>query len=741
MDLRRFLSELKDRNVVRMGGVYTVTAWGIFQVAKTVFETFELPKWISASTLILLAVGLPVVLVFSWAFVLGPKGLVRRSHAPDGPTRKMNWMDWGALAAVAAVVIVAVGSAVGLISSLGAGGLRPGPPSKSVAVLPFASFSSGQESEYFADGLTEEVINSLAQVPELKVAGRTSAFYFKGRNQDLREIGKQLGVAHVVEGSVRRSGARLRVTCQLISVKNGYHVWSQTYDRTMDDAFAIQSEIADGVADALKVELHAGSTAPRDRDPEAYALEVVAKGQVRHMGLAQLQSAQAIYKRLIEMEPDNASAHAGYAYATAYLVQNHLQGDFLPAVRQAESEIATALKLDPKSSSAYVARGLLSAIRFIREGDPDAEVAAEAAYKRAVDLAPRDPEALSLYGDFISRRRPAEAVPYLRRALEIDPLDRIASNALGGALFGIGQLEEAEARYRANIERFPDYIDSKEQLADLLLEEGRLDEAATWYQLAAKPQTDPAASLALANVYYNLGMPREAEAAFAPWRPKPVIGPVVEAVEYVVVGDYPRLMSFVRARLAEPEPDPLWRSVAVLAGAMTGEFEYARSQLLIIAPQVFEPMPKVSPRLANDTVGAAYVLERTGDRGQSTRLLQATIAATEPQPGLRQTHARRVARIKAFAMLGQKDRALAELREAIDNGYRQIYDIDAFTRLDDYPMVANLRADPAFRAMIVEIEADNARMRAALAGRAGRPAPPPVQSAPRRQQTAAFYPA
>ncbi len=728
LDIRLFLSELKKRNVVRVAGVYTVTAWGGFQVAKTILETLDLPKWISALILMLLVLGLPIVLLLSWAFELAPDGSIRRTSASEGdePKRRLNWMDWAALAAIIVVAIVFAATTLGLVGSLGRdgpAGLQMAASNKSVAVLPFANFSNAQDAEYFADGLTEEVINSLAQVPDLKVAGRTSAFYFKGRNEDVREIGRKLNVAHVVEGSVRRSGNRLRVTCQLISVKNGYHLWSETYDRTMDDAFAIQTEIADGVAEALKVELHAGGAVrPAPRDPEVYRLEVVAKGQLRRMGKAQVQSAQAIYKRLIEMEPNNAEVHADYAYATAYLVQNHLEGDFLPSVRDAQAQIAKALELDPKSSSAYVAKGMLNAILFIREGRQSAEIEAEAAYRRAVELAPRDPEALSLLGDFISGRKPQEAVIYLRRALEIDPLDRIANNALAGSLVATDHLAEAEQRYRSNVELFPDFVDSKEQLADLLLQEGKLDQSAIWYEKAAAPHTDPAASLALANVYYNLGMPRQAEVVLDAWKAHPVVGELTTAIRMVVARDYRGLLSLSQAKMAAPDPDPVWRSGVIIAGALTGQFDIAREQLLVEAPDMFKPTPVVSPRLANEAAGAAYIIEQTGDRGQARRILTSLLDVTQPRPGLRQSHPRRIARLKAYVMLGDKDRGLAELRAAIDGGYRQLYDTDGFMRLDDYPMLAPLRDDPRFRGMIAEVEADNAHMRQALLSQSPSPA-------------------
>lgn len=740
LDFRVFLSELKKRNVVRVAGVYTVTAWGGFQVARTIFETLDLPKWISALTLMLLVLGLPIAALGSWAFELGPDGAIRRTSAAaaDAPKRALNWMDWGALAAIVAVAVVFVVTTIGLVGSLGrdgGSGLQMAASSKSVAVLPFASFSAAADSEYFADGLTEEVTNSLAQVPDLKVAGRTSAFYFKGKNEDVREIGKKLNVAHVVEGSVRRSGDKLRVTCQLISVKNGFHLWSETYDRTMDDAFAIQSEIADGVAEALKAELHAGGVDDRQakRDPEAYRLEVVAKGQVRRKGKEPLQSAQAIYKRLIEMEPDNADVRASYAYATAYLTQNYMEGDYHLAVHDAEAQIAKALELDPKSSEAYVAQGMLNAIQFVREGEPRFEIGAEAAYRRAVELAPRDPEALGLLGDFISQSKPAEAVTYLRRALDVDPLDRIANNALASSLVATNRLAEAEQRYRVNVELFPEFVDSKEQLAALLLEEGKLDQAAIWYRLAAAPHTDPAASVALSNVYYNLEMPLEAGQVLEGWKAHPVVGAVATAIRMIVARDYQQLLSFAQGKLAGTEPDPLWQSGVVQGAAMLGKYDLAREQLVAMSPEMFEPQPKVSPSLANEAAAAAFIIGETGDRGQSRRILLALLQATEPRPGLRQPQARRIARLKAYVMLGDKERGLAELRGAIDTGYRQLYDMDSFMRLDLFPMLQPLRNDPRFQGMIGEVQADNARMRAALLAQSP---PPPAEGAVRIARSA-----
>lgn len=711
MDFDRFISELKQRNVLRVAGVYAVAAWGVFSIAKEVFEVLDYPREAAAAILALAALGLPVAIGLSWLYERGPDGRFRRTRrSGEGePRKKLNLIDWAFLGAIAAMMVVFIASAIGLGAALQGGAAR-----KSVAVLPFASFSSVADTQYFADGLTEEVINSLAQVEDLRVAGRTSAFYFKGKDQDMREIGRMLNVSHLVEGSVRRDGEKLRVTAQLINARDGYHLWSETYDRTMDDAFAIQEEIAEGVAEALKAELKAGRRPPAPRrDPALYEREMVAIGKMGEKGYQNVLDAQAIFKELSEKQADVARHHANYAFTTAYLAQNHLEGDFLPSIRLAEAEIATALKLDPKNARAYMAKGMVAAVRFIRESRQSAEVETEAAYRRAAELAPRDGEIQALYGDFLDNTgKSLEAKAVLRRALELDPLNRIARNALADAEFRTFEEEKALANFRKNIEDFPDFVDSKEHLASALMELGRFDEAAPLYQGAAAPKTDPAASLALANLYYNLGMTAEAEAEMASWDKHPIVGPLVLAVRMIVGQQWSELLAFSQKELARSDADPIWRDGVMTGAALSGKPQLAREQLLIQAPELFEPDPQVVIRMAPEAVNNAYVIDQAGDRAQARRILARVLAVTEPKAGVRHPNEYRIARVKAYAMLGEKDLALGELRAVIDDGYRQLYDLEIFMRLDAYPMMAPLRSDPRFAAMIREIEADNARMRA-----------------------------
>ena len=719
----RFFSELKERNVIRVGGVYAVTAWALFQVAKTVMETLSLPKWAPALVLVILTLGLPIAMIIAFAFERGPDGKVQRTpdKPADAPRARLGLIDWSVLAGVLVVLAISGLQVAGVIGRGRTAAPSAAPSAapaagESVAVLPFNNFSERQDAEYFADGLTEEVINSLAQIPGLKVAGRTSAFYFKGKNEDLREIGRRLGVSHVVEGSVRREADRLRVTAQLIKVSDGFHVWSQTYDRQMSDGFAIQTEIANSVANTLRLKLEPSAAASdQNRDPEAYRLELVARAEMRRLGLDQLTAARNDYAKLIKLEPDNADAYAGYASATALLAQNHLALDFPSAEAEARAAIAKAMALNPNSPGPYIAQGLLCQVLIVRSDNQPCIAQGEAAFRKAVDLAPKNADALVYYGDVLARRSPRDAADYLKRAVTIDPLNRLGLNSLAQVYAATGQLGEAERLYLSTIGLYPDFVDAKQELGGLYVRQGRLDRAEPWLKAAAAPATDPSAAIELAALYLNLNMPREADAALAPLAAHPFTADIVRAIRLVVGGDYKGLKALAQSRLRNGS-DPIWRSTLTIAAVLTGDNDGARQQMLVLSPELFEPTPTVNGRLASKAVLAALICQRLGDNGQARRILMAMLAQTAPTPGRSLSPDQHVDRARVYAVLGDKEQALKELRAGIDGGYRYLVGFEYFLRLDRDPMLQPLWPDPRFRAMLAEVAADNERMRRALAG-------------------------
>lgn len=266
-----FFGELHRRNVVRVGLAYVVIAWVLAQVAEFAFENFGAPDWVLKTFTIVLLLGLPLALIFAWAFELTPEGVKRekdvdRSASITARTgRKLDFLIIGTLVIALAyfvwdrerlqdaseVVAETEAAQTAVADTSGTGGPSP----RSIAVLPFVNMSSDQDQEWFSDGLTEEILNALARRPELLVTARMSSFYFKGRAEPIPQIAEILGVDHVVEGTVRRDGDQLRITAQLIRAEDGFHLWSQTYDRPVTRVFDVQTEIAESIALVLGVVL------------------------------------------------------------------------------------------------------------------------------------------------------------------------------------------------------------------------------------------------------------------------------------------------------------------------------------------------------------------------------------------------------------------------------------------------------------------------------------------------------
>ena len=338
-----------------MAGLYLVGAWLVVQVVDTVFPAFGLPAWALRGVILLLAIGFLPALMFAWIFELTPQGISLESEpGPDGSAaprtaRRMNLsiavvlllgLAWFGVARHFDAPPGAVGSVEAASQALPPG-VADG--EKSIAVLPFVDMSQAGDQAYFSDGLSEELLNQLAQVPQLKVIARTSSFSFKDRHVDIATIAKALGVAHVLEGSVRKSGNRLRVTAQLIRTSDSTHLWSQTYDRTLAGVFELQDEISGEIVSALKVELlphqQVGNT-QRTSDTEAYEAYLRGMEANRGAGEADNRRAVAAFEQAVALDPGYANAFA--ALALAYNVSGDYAGSADARVEQGRKAAAAA---------------------------------------------------------------------------------------------------------------------------------------------------------------------------------------------------------------------------------------------------------------------------------------------------------------------------------------------------------------------------------------------------------------
>ncbi len=371
-----------------------------------------------------------------------------------GPGRRA-WTDARvSILAWAAVALVALGA--GLWLWLGpqrtGGPPQGGPATASIAVMPFVNMSGDPDNEYFSDGLSEELLSALAQIPELRVAARTSSFQFKGKNEDLRVIGKKLNVASVLEGSVRKAGRHVRITAQLVSAADGFHLWSAEYDRELDDIFAVQDDIARSVSGALKLKLLGNRpTPPRTGNAEAYNLYLQGKYFLDRRTRDDTEKAVSYYEQSLRLDPGYARAWTGLAAAhQAQADRNEIP--IAEGYRKAREEVQKALELEPSLAEAHAELGQ---IRTTYDWD---WAGADVAFKRALELEPGNAtvvrQAARLAGTL---GRFEEALRLDRRAVEMDPLNAPAYKNIGVLSLYVGRLDEAEAAWRKTLEIEPDF--------------------------------------------------------------------------------------------------------------------------------------------------------------------------------------------------------------------------------------------------------------------------------------------
>jgi TolB-like protein len=430
-----FITELRRRNVFKVGLAYVVSAWVLLQVVDLVLENISAPEWVMQVFMLALAIGFPLALLFAWAFEMTPEGIklekdVDKSQSITEQTGQRLMRN----------TAIALGIAVILLLVDKFQGPEPAPPEPaatavpaektitaepatveqevSIAVLPFVDMSPEGDQAYFADGISEEILNVLVKTHSLKVAGRTSSFQFRGRNEDLRTIGEQLGVEHILEGSIRKANNRIRITAQLVKAQDGFHLWSETYDRELTDIFAIQDEIARSITEALALELNLTGEQPTlatvsTGNMEAYDHYLEAKGLIARR--LDFQRAINLLNEAIQLDPDFAPAWAASAQAHSLAIY-YLTVNSEEFKNTAETMARRALEIDPDLATAYSVLGDVYRDRF-------EWAKARENYLHALALNPDDSEANEQYAQMLWRISYFdEALKYSSRAIDLDPL-------------------------------------------------------------------------------------------------------------------------------------------------------------------------------------------------------------------------------------------------------------------------------------------------------------------------------
>jgi len=448
-----FWKELSRRNVVKVGIAYAVAAWLIIHPIDIIFPTLHLPEWTITFVTALFIIAFPFVLIFAWIYEVTPKGLKKTKEVPISKSitqitgRRLNYL-------LAGLLIVAVGLIIfdNFYLDRHASKIEQVPAvtetaktQKTIAVLPFVNLSSDPEQEYFVDGLSEEILNSLAQMPDLTVIARTSSFTFKGSNKKVQEIANELGVENILEGSVRKAGTALRITAQLVRAVDGSHLWSKTYDRELKDIFTIQEDIAGAVTAGLKATLGVGKSLKQlggTDNEKAYELYLIAQGQRGVLDLATSKRALESIDAAIALDPRFSLAWVSKSDCHTSLIQ---LGPKNRAVIEQDAALSAALKaieLEPNLADAYAALGLIRSMRgeFIE---------AALAYDKAYELITGS--SFSNLGNYIGL---LQDVGYFKRAHELleeviksDPLNGGYRVGLAESFGYLSDMQRAEEAY------------------------------------------------------------------------------------------------------------------------------------------------------------------------------------------------------------------------------------------------------------------------------------------------------
>lgn len=705
--------ELKRRNVFRVAIAFVVVAWLVLQLVDILVPMLGLPEWIGRGVFLLLVVLFPVSLVLAWALELTPEGIKLQKHVDRDQSithktgRKLDFIIIGVLIAALSISVY-----------LNFATEHDSPPApipaangvdRSIAVLPFANRSNIETDAFFVDGMHDELLTQLAKISALKVISRTSVMQYRGTTKTIREIGKELGVATLLEGGVQRAGDRIRINVQLIDADADEHLWAETYNRelTASNIFEIQEQIASEIAGALHTALSPAdqkrlSTKPTD-NLVAYEAYMIGRQKLPNRKISEMQEAVVQFKRAIELDENFVLAYVGLA--ETYIILNNAgamsKEDMLQSIRPL---VAKARELDSTLGEVYNIMGGLSEY----EGDFQK---AETYYRKAIELSPGYTVARHwlalLLTNFGGRYSEAEAI--YRRAAELDPLAANVHSNLAFVLSTQGKLEEAMSEARKAIAINPDLIDGYENVGLLLLNgHGDIAESMRWLQQAAA--RDPASGFLVGSVFVALGDFDSAtywHSFFSEAFPDAADGLVLALQLASVSGDEANA-----ARLAEQaltysfDTMNLPQALFVLRNHDIRQNMYG--QALARYGEFFPELTAAEPIVHGSNVMAAVdlipVLRAQGRAEQADRLGQRALALLQSM-SINGFYGNRTLKAEVLALLDDKPAALAALSAAIESGW-VTYWLDL---PDRNPNFESLHDDPRFQSLLDEVRSRIAR--------------------------------
>src|SRR5438046_1557131 len=682
--MNNFFSELKRRNVYKVAVAYAVVGWLLVQVTTQVFPIFEIPNWASRLIVLAIFIGFPIALVIAWAFELTPQGLKRTEDvdlAAQGNRKSHAWIYIVIVGAAFSIGLIFVGRYTARNTSSAArteaatGSLIP---QKSIAVLPVENLSDNKNAAYFADGIQDEILTKLASIADLKVISRTSTAKYKSKPEDLKTVSQQLGVANILEGSVQKAADKVRVNVQLIDARADSHLWAKTYDRDMKDVFAIQSEVAQEIADSLQAKLSPAeaktlATAPT-KNPEAYDLFLKAEYFANQIYSSSAKdpaetarNAAVLYEKAVGVDPNFALAYARLSYLKArlYWYNTEPSPQTIDAARKAAER---ALELQPELPEAHLSMGY---VHYWGRRDYDAALAE---FDKTRKTLPNSANVLTAIA-FVHRRqgKMEQGLDELQRSAVLSPRDNLLAREVGSTLVYLRRYAEANSAYDRPLALVPDDFETQVARVQMLQTSGDFD-GASKALVTIPADVDPAGSISFARW----------QLAFVRRQPDAALAALEHAPAWL-------LNSWPNTR----EPVPLLRAQALL---QKGEVASARAAFLE-AQKALEGLldnPRVEAAAQSD-LGLVYA-----GLGQKQAALESGRRATEALPTSRDDmvggyYLAQLAMVEA--QVGEKQSALNHIEQLLAIPVGHVLS-SASLRLD--PVWDPLRKDPRFQKLCEE---------------------------------------
>lgn len=707
--MRNLLSELRRRNILRIAAAYALSSWILIEAGSVLLPTFGASERFFQVYVVLVIAGFSAAVVFAWIFEWTPEGVKvdrpeARAASEAPPARhRLNYV-------IIALLAVALGVSLTLNLTDTAVDV-PAAMSRSIAVLPFESRGGNPDDTTFADGIHDDLLTRLANIKALKVISRTSVMEYRDRTRNVRQIGEELGVDSVLEGSIQRSGDNVRVNLQLIDAGTDEHLWAHTYDRrlTLENIFAIQSEISEAVAAALETTLSPDEqlrvAAMPTQDLRAYRLYKEGRQNLYRRQLETLRLARQQFAEAVALDPGYAEAHTGLAESVLLLWNNHQDVAEEEAIAVTEASVQRALELDPDLADAYAIRGLLKHKLWESDRTGSENIAAEAAFNRAIELNPNHASAWMWFASLRSEEERLDAaIELYERAMELDPLARIPYANLPLIYAKRGQDRAAMHLWLEAARIHSDWPTIYQYIAVHLWGMGRLDEAYAWYRKGMELTDDPAGGTDV-GILADLGEFAKAEAVVDAFPDTHPFAPVMPGFKAMLAGEYGSAQEhFVTLIGKGVAPAKFLYDLASDAALLAGDFDAASRYALAADPLLNDDATDtVNRQTARNAVKLAYIYLGQGRQQEANRLLNQALDAIADLPRLG-TFGFGIRDVQIYALLGRREDALNAFREALDAGFRGSVLFDGWP-LELDPYLDSIRGEPRFQAMVAELDA------------------------------------